>query len=90
MATRKCRGEDALDPEQPSLPPSEANEHLVEIPGVQRSLISLTGRAFERALLWRLDWYNLMYAPPTRPPPPLATWWNNVQLLMSIDESSLW
>ncbi|EAL88519.1 tyrosine/serine protein phosphatase, putative [Aspergillus fumigatus A1163] len=68
MATRKCRGEDALDPEQPSLPPSEANEHLVEIPGVQRSLISLTGRAFERALLWRLDWYNLMYAPPTRPP----------------------
>lgn len=60
MATRKCRGEDALDPEQPSLPPSEANEHLVEIPGVQRSLISLTGRAFERALLWRLDWYNLI------------------------------
>ncbi|GAQ03471.1 tyrosine-protein phosphatase [Aspergillus lentulus] len=60
MATRKCRGEDALDPEQPSLPPSEANEHLMEIPGVQRSLISLTGRAFERALLWRLDWYNLI------------------------------
>ncbi|EAW15885.1 putative tyrosine/serine protein phosphatase [Aspergillus fischeri NRRL 181] len=60
MATRKCRGEDALDPEQPSLPPSEANEHLMEIPGVHRSLISLTGRAFERALLWRLDWYNLI------------------------------
>ncbi|GIJ89828.1 hypothetical protein Asppvi_008774 [Aspergillus pseudoviridinutans] len=60
MATRKHRGEDALNPEQPSLPPTEANEHLMQIPGVQRSLISLTGRAFERALLWRLDWYNLI------------------------------
>ncbi|GIK06837.1 hypothetical protein Aspvir_002489 [Aspergillus viridinutans] len=60
MATRKLRGEDALNPEQVSLPPTEANEHLMEIPGVQRSLISLTGRAFERALLWRLDWYNLI------------------------------
>jgi protein-tyrosine phosphatase len=67
MATRKHRGEDALNPEQPSLPPTEANEHLMQIPGVQRSLISLTGRAFERALLWRLDWYNLMYAHPPAP-----------------------
>lgn len=64
MATRKRRGEDALDADQPSLPPAEANEHLMQIPGVRRSLISLTGRAFERTLLWRLDWYNLMYAPP--------------------------
>jgi protein-tyrosine phosphatase len=84
MATRKCRGEDALDPEQPSLPPSEANEHLMEISGVQRSLISLTGRAFERALLWRLDWYNLMYAPPL-----LCHLMRNVQLLISTDEYSL-
>ncbi|KAF9886211.1 hypothetical protein FE257_011934 [Aspergillus nanangensis] len=34
------------------------DEHLPELPGVRRALISLTGRAFERSLLWRLDWWN--------------------------------
>lgn len=36
--------------------------HLLDIPGVQRHFISLTGRAFDKLLLWRLDWYNFMYA----------------------------
>ncbi|OJK00562.1 hypothetical protein ASPACDRAFT_28590 [Aspergillus aculeatus ATCC 16872] len=34
--------------------------HLVDLPHVQRRLVSLTGRAFERALLWRLDWWNFL------------------------------
>lgn len=42
---------------------ADPDEHLLELPGVRRYMISLTGRAFEKALLWRLDWYNFMYLP---------------------------
>ncbi|PKY04024.1 hypothetical protein P168DRAFT_327045 [Aspergillus campestris IBT 28561] len=35
------------------------DEHLVQLPGAQLHLVSLTGKAFERTLLWRLDWWNL-------------------------------
>ncbi|PYH76116.1 putative tyrosine/serine protein phosphatase [Aspergillus uvarum CBS 121591] len=34
--------------------------HLVDLPHVQRKMVSLTGRAFERTLLWRLDWWNFL------------------------------
>ncbi|PWY76192.1 putative tyrosine/serine protein phosphatase [Aspergillus heteromorphus CBS 117.55] len=37
---------------------STNNIHLIDLPHVQRALISLTGKAFERTLLWRLDWWN--------------------------------
>ncbi|PYH40065.1 putative tyrosine/serine protein phosphatase [Aspergillus saccharolyticus JOP 1030-1] len=36
------------------------NIHLVDLPHAQRHLVSLTGRAFERTLLWRLDWWNFL------------------------------
>lgn len=34
--------------------------HLLDIPGARRILISLTGKSWERALLWRLDWTNFL------------------------------
>ncbi|RAO66938.1 uncharacterized protein BHQ10_002950 [Talaromyces amestolkiae] len=43
-----------------SIPDIADRPHLLGLPGVQRHFISLTGRAFERLLLWRLDWYNFM------------------------------
>lgn len=47
--------------EQDKPVPANPNEHILELPGVRRYSISLTGKAFEKALLWRLDWYNFMY-----------------------------
>ncbi|CAI7615060.1 unnamed protein product [Penicillium glandicola] len=43
-------------PEKPTIP----NEHLLEIPGSERALISLTGKGFERALLSKLDWITYL------------------------------
>ncbi|OJJ47453.1 hypothetical protein ASPZODRAFT_63398 [Penicilliopsis zonata CBS 506.65] len=43
---------------QERLKAGDANAHLLDLPGVQRHSISLTGRAFEKSLLWRLDWFN--------------------------------
>lgn len=37
--------------------------HLDTIPGLHRVLISLTGKAWERSLIWRLDWMNFLYSP---------------------------
>lgn len=37
------------------------DDHLVALPGVRRALISLTGKAWERSLLWRLDWVNFLF-----------------------------
>ncbi|KAJ5084357.1 hypothetical protein NUU61_008936 [Penicillium alfredii] len=60
MATRKRRAENASSdddfPEKPVTP--GADEHILSIPGAQCTRISLTGKGFERALLWRLDWVN--------------------------------
>ncbi|OKL62302.1 hypothetical protein UA08_02843 [Talaromyces atroroseus] len=39
--------------------PPSYRQHLLELPGVNRHFISLTGRAFERLLLWRLDCLRL-------------------------------
>ncbi|PYH94441.1 tyrosine/serine protein phosphatase [Aspergillus ellipticus CBS 707.79] len=39
-------------------PPTTNDIHLVDLPHCQRALISLTGKAFERTLLWRLDWWT--------------------------------
>ncbi|KAJ5818332.1 Glycoside hydrolase family 35 [Penicillium riverlandense] len=63
MATRKRRSEnESNNSAEPSAPqtqsPADAQEHLLLIPGCRRALISLTGKGFERALLWKLDWYN--------------------------------
>ncbi|KAL4896430.1 protein-tyrosine phosphatase-like protein [Aspergillus ambiguus] len=41
-----------------SAPVSDENVHLPDLPGVRRCLISLTGKAFERSLVWKLDWWN--------------------------------
>lgn len=44
----------------------EEEETYVHLPSLdntdtRRHLISLTGKAFERQLLWRLDWWNFTY-----------------------------
>ncbi|KAB8216134.1 protein-tyrosine phosphatase-like protein [Aspergillus novoparasiticus] len=54
MATAKLHAETGT-----SAPPNNNNtDHLFQLPHVRRQLISLTGKAFERSLLWRLDWWN--------------------------------
>ncbi|KAH8693576.1 putative tyrosine/serine protein phosphatase [Talaromyces proteolyticus] len=63
LAANRRRNE--LSSENPNETPVTAaadDEHLLRIPEVQRHLISLTGRSFERMLLWRLDWYNFIMA----------------------------
>ncbi|KLJ12482.1 hypothetical protein EMPG_12475 [Blastomyces silverae] len=46
-----------------SQPQSIANdEHLVQLPGVRRIMISLAGWNFEKLLLWRLSWLNILKA----------------------------
>ncbi|KAE8152121.1 protein-tyrosine phosphatase-like protein [Aspergillus avenaceus] len=40
--------------------PSNGYSHLPRLEGVRTHLISLTGKAFERSLLWRLDWWNFL------------------------------
>lgn len=79
MGTRKRRAEITSSPDhdpsdlafaKDAVPPS-ADEHLLLIPDSQRALISLTGKGFERALLWKLDWVNYMYVPP---PPASVTY----------------
>lgn len=68
MATRKRRAElanaveDGSEIDFSGTPvPLDADEHLLQIPGCQRFLISLTGKGFERALLAKLDWFTYMY-----------------------------
>lgn len=70
MATRKRRAEMANSAENgvsdidltKAPVPLDAEEHLLQIPDSRRALISLIGKGFERALLWKLDWVNYMYA----------------------------
>jgi hypothetical protein len=61
---RLLENADATDPENSVSVSTDDNEHLLNLPQVKRRMISMTGRAFERMLLWRLDWYNFMYLPP--------------------------
>ncbi|KAJ5172314.1 hypothetical protein N7492_004907 [Penicillium capsulatum] len=64
MGTRKRRAELASsdDPSDLDLTkhpvPLNADEHLLHIPEARRAMISLAGKGFERALLWKLDWVN--------------------------------
>ncbi|KAJ5961048.1 Tyrosine/serine-protein phosphatase IphP-type [Penicillium vulpinum] len=63
MGTRKRRAQNAKSesekpPKEPI--PTNPNEHLLEIPGSERALISLTGKGFERALLSKLDWFTYL------------------------------
>jgi protein-tyrosine phosphatase len=72
MATRKRRVENEsnsaeLSGPQTQSPVDDARDHLLSIPGCQRALISLTGKGFERALLWKLDWFNYVFVSPSRP-----------------------
>lgn len=76
MATRKRRAENAASTEDqdgpnnndfaPSNVPLDAEEHLLKIPDSHRALISLVGKAFERALLSKLDWMTYLYVPLPR------------------------
>jgi hypothetical protein len=70
MATRRRRNSlppSSLEDARIANTPPAYRQHLLELPGVDRHFISLTGRAFERLLLWRLDWYNLLYYFPFNP-----------------------
>ncbi|OKO93983.1 Tyrosine-protein phosphatase [Penicillium subrubescens] len=69
MATRKRRAEiasagspaDVDDIDLTSAPvPADPDEHICKIPDSQRLFISLTGKAFERALLSKLDWFSYL------------------------------
>ncbi|OGM39445.1 putative tyrosine/serine protein phosphatase [Aspergillus bombycis] len=53
MATAKLHAESGT-----AAPPNINTDHLFQLPHVRRQLINLTGKAFERSLLWRLDWWN--------------------------------
>jgi hypothetical protein len=46
----------------------QGEEEYIHLPSLfntktSRHLISLTGRAFEKQLLWQLDWWNFACAP---------------------------
>ncbi|RAK98355.1 putative tyrosine/serine protein phosphatase [Aspergillus ibericus CBS 121593] len=60
MATTKRLSELAAASSTSSTPPTSTtnNLHLIDLPEVRRFPVSLTGKAFERTLLWRLDWWN--------------------------------
>lgn len=70
MGTRKRRAEIAKSESEQEISesdlttapvPTNPDEHLLQIPGSERALISLTGKGFERALLSKLDWYTYLY-----------------------------
>lgn len=70
MATDKRRAENDAQLEKEAVDPSLSTDagagatpdkHLVQLPGAQLHLISLTGKAFERTLLWKLDWWHFLY-----------------------------
>ncbi|KAL4930615.1 putative tyrosine/serine protein phosphatase [Aspergillus undulatus] len=62
MAIKKYKRAHNIPTTSPDAEPrgEEGYIHLpaLEDTGATRHLISLTGKAFERALLWRLDWWN--------------------------------
>lgn len=66
MGTRKRRNENAKSDQSEKSPlptdpiPTNPDEHLLQIPGSERALISLTGKGFERALLSKLDWFTYL------------------------------
>jgi hypothetical protein len=60
MGTRKRRAQNAKSEEKSEPIPTNPDEHLLQIPGSKRALISLTGKGFERALLSKLDWLTYL------------------------------
>lgn len=67
MATRKRRAEIASagsPPDEIDLTtapvPADPDEHICKIPESKCLFISLTGKAFERALLSKLDWFSYL------------------------------
>lgn len=63
MATTKRLSELAAASSSTPLPPTTNDIHLIDLPHAHRFPVSLTGKAFERTLLWRLDWWNFLYFP---------------------------
>ena len=57
-------GASAPTPAPPTSSDPQAKSHLLDIPRATRVMISLTGKSWERALLWRLDWMNFLYPSP--------------------------
>nr|XP_001399093.2 tyrosine/serine protein phosphatase [Aspergillus niger CBS 513.88] len=63
IATNKQSPETQTSTPPPPEPTATASAtptdiHLPDLPTVTRFPVSLTGKAFERTLLWRLDWWN--------------------------------
>ena len=85
MATRKRNTEKSLDPSGPN----DSDEHLVQLTGIRRFLISLTGKTFERALLWRLDWFNFLYVSLRSKVPSLIFHENRPELISMTEKFSV-
>lgn len=63
MAAKKMKTEKSrIDILRDTVDDVDPNVHLVQIPGARRFLISLIGNDFERALLWRLGWWDFIKA----------------------------
>lgn len=67
MAARKRQAQtspdDSASPDDQVLGNDEDSQyqHLMHLPHCNRSLISLTGPSFERALIARLDWWSYLF-----------------------------
>lgn len=69
MAAKKMKTEKSrIDILRDTVDDVDPNVHLVQIPGARRFLISLIGNDFERALLWRLGWWDFMFVISSPPP----------------------
>lgn len=53
LAAQTRRAEHGLD----------TNDHLVDIPGINHVLMSITGKTWEWSVVRRLDWVNFLYSP---------------------------
>ncbi|BCR83790.1 putative tyrosine/serine protein phosphatase [Aspergillus chevalieri] len=55
---QKAEAEAETGPDEQQNLMTDDYTHLDPLPGINRVLISLTGKAWERSLIWRLDWMN--------------------------------
>jgi len=58
---QKAEAEAETGPDEQQNLMTDDYTHLDPLPGINRVLISLTGKAWERSLIWRLDWMNFLY-----------------------------
>ncbi|EEH37983.2 hypothetical protein PAAG_00904 [Paracoccidioides lutzii Pb01] len=59
LANERIAAEEAAET-SPQPKPIANDEHLVNLPGVRRIMLSLAGWNFEKTLLWRLSWFNIL------------------------------